>query len=249
MIRIFLYLLVLTSFLACKKNETHLAKITGKQILISDSLQADSSINAYIKPYKENIDKQMDSVLAYSPKSISKTDSKYNTAIGNMMADAVLELANPIFKSRTKRNIDAVILNHGGIRSVLREGPVTMRSAYEIMPFENSIVVVEISGKEVNNMFEYLKRGTAHPIAGMQLILNDAGEIKKATIQGKPIDEHKTYFIATNDYLQQGGDHMDFLKNPVSILPLDYKIRNLLIDYFAKNDTINPVRDDRFIKQ
>jgi len=240
-------LLGLTS--SCINTSQHLSEIEGKQINITDSLSPDAKINAYIKPYKEHIDKQMDSVLAYSPRALSKKDTEYNTAIGNMVADAVMEYANPIFNGRTKFNIDAVLLNFGGIRSTLPEGDITMREAYNIMPFENRVIVLELSGKKVNELFDYLKHGTAHPINGLQLVLNENGDIDKASIHGAPVDTKETYFIATNDYLQNGGDHMDFFKNPVSILDLDYKVRNILIDYFADNDTIAPIADDRFIKR
>lgn len=247
--KIFLCLLAISCLISCKEEPVKLSKITAQQIPISDSIEAKPEITQFIAPYKERIDRQMDSVLAYSPRSISKTDGAFNTAIGNMMADAVWELSNPIFKSRTNKTIDAVILNHGGIRSALGKGDVTMRDAYAIMPFDNSVVVVELTGKKVNELFTYLKWGKAHPIAGMQLVLDKNKEIKIATIGGKPVDTTKTYFIATNDYLQQGGDKMTFLSEPVSMLALDYKIRNLLIDYFSKHDTIAPVRDQRFIMQ
>ena len=101
MTRFFPYLLALTLLSACKKQEASLTEIRGKEITISDSLQANQSINNFIAPYKEHIDKQMDSVLAYAPISLSKTDGEYNTAIGNMLADAVFELEGPIFKQKT----------------------------------------------------------------------------------------------------------------------------------------------------
>ena len=54
--------------------------------------------------------------------------------------------------------------------------------------------------------------------------------------------------MATNDYLYNGGGNMTFFKPNEGLYNLDYKIRNLLIDYFKKVDTINPVIDDRFIQ-
>ncbi|WP_261374509.1 5'-nucleotidase C-terminal domain-containing protein [Dokdonia sp. Hel_I_53] len=190
----------------------------------------------------------MDSILAYAPASYSKKDSKYNTAVGNMMADAIYEIANPVFQKRAGYPFDAVLLNYGGIRSALNKGPVTTRTAYELMPFENEVVVVELSGKQLNEMFKYLKQGVAHPLSGIQFELNGDGSIKKAQIQGRNIVENETYFIATSDYLKNGGDNMTFFSNPISILSLDYKIRNVLIDYFKKKDTIAPTTDNRFTK-
>ena len=246
-----IYTLVLIGFLfvTCKPSQANLKAIQGKQIVVTDSLESNQMVIDYIAPYKKRIDDEMNAVLAYAPQSLSKSDGPYNTAIGNMMADTVLEYGDPVFFKKTGKHIDGVVLNHGGIRSVLRAGDVTMGSAYEIMPFENSIVVVEITSEDVRAMFEYLKTGKAHPISNMQLILNSENELASATLNGNAIEDGKTYFIATNDYLQQGGDGMVFFTNPKSTTILDYKMRSILIDHFTKQDTIAPIRDNRFIKE
>lgn len=235
---------------SCKKAPAHaLEKVQSTTISVDKNTPEDSSIVQFIAPYKTRVDTEMDSTLAYSPKSLSKKDSKYNTAIGNMMADAVFEMANPIFASRTGYPFNAVLLNYGGIRAILPEGDITTRTAYEIMPFDNEVVVVELSGIQMKELFTYLSAGKAHPISNLQLILGEDNVIKEALVQGETLIDNETYFIATSDYLQSGGDNMTFLGKPVSILPLDYKIRNVLIDYFKKEDTIAPVRDRRFIKE
>ena len=76
------------------------ARIEAKQLAVTDSIAADPSIEAFIAPYREHIDKEMDSVLAFAPQDLDKRNGELNTAIGNMMADAVMELAGPIFKER-----------------------------------------------------------------------------------------------------------------------------------------------------
>ena len=164
------------------------------------------------------------------------------------MSDAVYEIANPIYKKRTGRSFDAVLLNYGGIRSSLSQGTITTRTAYEIMPFENELIVLEMTANQIHQMFDYLKSGTAHPFTGMTLQLDNTGAISKAQIQGKDIDTTKTYFIATSDYLKNGGDNMNFFSGSKSELLLDYKIRNVLIDYFKKKDTIAPLVDNRFTR-
>ncbi len=245
-----LFVCSFTICISCKKKENYnTTRIDANIIPIDRSIKEDSSITSFIAPYKASVDKEMDSVLAYAPNSITKKDSKYNTAIGNLMADAVFELANPVFKSRAGYTFNAVLLNYGGIRSPLYKGDVTTRTAYQMMPFENEVVVVELSGIQMKELFAYLANGTAHPISNLQVILNPDGSLKKGLIQGHEIIDNETYFIATSDYLQKGGDNMTFFSKPVSLLPLDYKVRNVLIDYFKKNDTIAPVRDDRFIKE
>ena len=249
MTKYFYLLIAAISLIACKQSQATLAAIQGEQLPITDSIPQNQAVLDYIAPYQQKINSEMSAVLAYAPESLSKDQGPYNTAIGNMMADAVLELSNPIFKERTGHNIDGVLLNHGGIRSTLNAGDVTMRTAFDIMPFENSIIVVELTAEKMKELFNYLKSGKAHPIANMQLILNADNSIASATIAGKPVEEGKTYFIATNDYLRQGGDGMTFFEDPVSEEVLNYKVRSILIDYFKEKDTIAPVRDTRFIKK
>ena len=243
----FTYLFILLYILFFSSCKSHLSKIEGKQIQITDTLIADSEIENFIKPFRDNIQKDLDSVLAYSVDTYSKTDGDFNTAVGNFMADAVYSEANPIFKSRTGKNIDMVLLNHGGIRSIISKGNVSKRTAFELMPFENSIVVVSLKGKQIDSLVNYLRKAKrAHPISKMKLVLNENFEVVEATIKGQKIDPNKIYHVATNDYLYNGGDGMTFLKEHDSLYVLNYKIRNALIDKFKKIDTIKPVIDDRF---
>ena len=243
------FLLYIFIFSSCKARKLDISKIEGIQISITDSLVADPKIEAYIKPYRENIQKDLDSVLAYSADTYTKNDGELNTAIGNFMADAVYDEANPIFKSRTRHDIDIVLLNHGDIRSILSKGNVTKRTAFETMPFENSVVVVALKSNQLDSLIHYLSKSKrAHPISKLKLKLDKDYNVLEAKIKGKTIESNKTYYVATNDYLYNGGDNMSFFKPNDSLYVLNYKIRNALIDNFIKKDTINPVIDDRFIQ-
>ena len=234
-------------FSSCKHQKMQLSKIEGKQIQITDTLATDPELEVFIKPFRDNIQKDLDSVLAYAVDTYSKTDGEFNTALGNFMADAVYDEANPIFNSRTGKNIDMVLLNYGGIRSILSKGHITKRTAFKLMPFENSIVVVALKSAQINQLIDYLSRAKrAHPISNLKLTLDKDFKVVDAKIKGKPIDLNRTYYVATNDYLYNGGDNMSFFKTNDSLYVLNYKIRNALIDHFIKVDTINPVRDDRF---
>jgi 5'-nucleotidase len=246
------YLFILLNifvFSGCKEHEQklHLTKIEGKQIAITDSIEINKEIDAYIKPFRDRIESDLDSVLAYSVDTYSKKDGEFNTAVGNFMADAVYSESNPIFKSRTGKDIDMVLLNYGGIRSILSKGNVSKRTAFGLMPFENSIVIAALKGVQVNQMVNYLAEGKKpHPISGLKIKLGKNSNILEAKINGQNIEEDKTYYVATNDYLYNGGDNMVFFKTNDSLYVLDYKIRNALIDKFMKLDTIKPTIDDRF---
>lgn len=233
---------------SCKENIVP-AEITGKRISIDESIPADTAIANFIKPYADHLNSNLDSILAFNPTDLNKNDGELNTALGNMMADLIMEQVNPIFKSRTGKDIDVVLLNQGGIRSSIREGPVTARTAYNLMPFENEVVIVELKGQKLTEMLKYLENNrTAHPISGIKILMDKNNKITDATIRGEQIDPEKNYFIATSDYLQKGGDNMAFLSDPVNLFGADYKIRNAIIDYFYKVDTLKTQRDDRYTK-
>ncbi|UOB17683.1 5'-nucleotidase C-terminal domain-containing protein [Abyssalbus ytuae] len=245
------FVIFITLFLiySCDKHPDYVSKISGKEIHITDSLKSVDSIENFIKPYRSHINDVLDEALAYSPEALSKSDGELNTAIGNLLADIVMEQTNPVFKSRTGKNIDFVLLNHGGIRSIISKGNITTRTAYQVMPFENKVVVVEITTDKLQEMINYLiKSNRAHPVSGIKIVLNDNNSLQNVLVQGKPIEKDKTYFVATSDYLSNMGDNMTFFSNPVSITETDYLIRNEMIDYFKKTDTIKPIIDDRFIR-
>ena len=62
------------------------------------------------------------------------------------------------------------------------------------------------------------------------------------------ININKKYYVATTDYLLDGGDKMYFLAETTKTIDINYKMRDVLIDYFKKNDTIKLATDNRFIR-
>lgn len=232
---------------ACKQEMHSLQKLKASKIAVDTSFVAIDSITEFTAPYRKRINLVLDSALAYTPITISKIDGKYNTTAGNLMADIIREQAEPIFKARSGNSIDFVLVNHGGIRSLISPGKVSARTAYQVMPFENTIVVVTLSGKSVAALVDFLiKSERAHPISGIQVIINKDGSLKEVNINGEPLNQKRNYAIATSNYLVSGGDDMLFFKNALSTTDTDYLIRNAMIDYFKKVDTLRVAIDDRY---
>lgn len=248
-IKHFVAFITVSLFLSCKTEPSSLVKIEGSLIPINQEIATADSIEAYVRPYRNRVHEVLDSTLAYAPFVITKNDGIYNSSEGNLLADILLQEATHIFKLRTGNNIDFALLNYGGIRSVISKGNVTARTAYEVMPFENMIVVAELKGKAVRELVTYaINSKRPQPISGIQILLDSNGSLKSVTIQEKPFDENASYFVATIDYLLDGGGNMDFLKDPLSVTDLDYRYRNAMITYFKNNDTIKASVDDRFMK-
>ena len=243
---LFITIILLT---ACAQSPPQLSSIKGEQLPVNSEITSNDSIEAYITPYRDRINSVLDSVLAYAPKDLVKTDGVLNSSEGNLMADILMEQSQPIFKLRTGHEVDIALLNFGGMRNVISAGSVTARTAFEVMPFENYIVVLELPGTAIREMVNYLiTSDRPQPFSGMKIVLNAQGSLQSVNIQGKPFDENKTYYLATIDYLLQGGDNMDFLRSSKSVTELDYLLRNAMIDYFKKVDTLAAKVDDRFIQ-
>ena len=243
-IKIFILILVV---LSCKEVNYKQKNQFG-QIKIDNNFDSSKEIKKIIAPYKKIVDDSLNQILCYSKKSYSKFEGHFNTAIGNMMADATFELVAPIFKEKYNIDIDIVLLNYGGIRSSLPMGKITTENAYEIMPFENKIIAVKMKYDIFNKLIRYLIIDQkAHPISGMKIEISKNNELNNLLVQNQQIDKEKNYYVATSDYLYKGGDNMSFFSESDSVYTTNYKIRDILIDFFKKSDTVNLSSDNRFI--
>lgn len=245
-INLFIFLFISS----CAPKNLVLTKIEGKQIAIDSTYISDTAIDSYIAPYKKQLDSEMYKILAYSPVELTRERSESETPLGNFLADLSFRRANSVFNGRTGKNIDFVLLNIGGVRASIAKGDVTVKNAYEVMPFENSLIVAELTYDKIEELLTYYALSdNPHPISHqLKLVLKDK-TIESALLNGKVFEPNKTYFVLTNDYLINGGDNMVFFLNPVSTHHLDYKIRNALLDELQDIDTIAASLDGRVVKK
>ncbi len=244
----FVLLLTFLTSISCAEKKYIVTKIEGKQLSVSETYTLTTDIEEFVKPYRENIDKDLNTILAYSPNTLDKS-GVWQSTIGNLQADITLEAANRIFESRTGKKVDICLLNNGGIRSIISKGNITTRTGFELMPFENNLVVTELKGSTILEMVKYfIHEKKPHPLAGLTFrIVN--GNPEQIKIGSKNLDLNKIYYVATNDYLYNGGDRMNFFSQSINLYDLDYKIRNVWIDYFKKTDTIPLINDIRIFTE
>ena len=247
-----LFVIFLTFFFvaSCSKQYYNVTKIEGKRIPVTEKENQVPEIENFIKPYREHINSDLDSILAYCPETLDKSTGKWQTTIGNLMADVTLNRGNLVFQSREKKNIDICLLNSGGIRSILPKGNVTARTAFEIMPFENSLVVIALKGDQIIEMVDFfIAEKKSHPLSGITFTIEKNKVAKNILVQGKPVQKETVYYVGTNDYLSNGGDNMNFFKKGIQKFDLQYKLRNILIDYFKEVDTIPVIKDIRITEE
>ncbi len=233
-------------FLGCEKKTLSLVKITAKTIEIDSSINKSLKYSQIIKPYKNKMIKEINTIISYAPKDINRYDGEMQSSLGNLLADLCLRRANLIFNKKTNKNIDFSMFNYGGIRAGISKGEVTNKNSFELMPFENSLVILEMSGEKIKQLISYfIKNKKAHPLSkSIKLIINkdDSYELR---VNDQEFNSERNYFVLTSDYLQSGGDKMNFFKNPISLFKTDYKMRHAIQDEFKSLDTLKAQIDNR----
>lgn len=242
----FYFLIVL--FTACSSPKFRVSKIAASAYKIEQEYPSNAKIDSFIKPYHDKIDADLNKVLAFAPQTLDKK-GEWQTTIGNLIATLTLDKSNSVFEQRTHHKIDFCILNSGGIRSIIPKGEVTLKTAYEIQPFENSAVVLELKGDVVLEIINYIiKEKKPHPVAGISFTIDRNNQPQNILIQDKIFDVNQNYYVVTSDYLSNGGDRMDFFSKRTNEFNLDYKLRNMIIDYFTEVDSLPVLRDIRISK-
>ena len=230
-LKLFVIFLTLICVSSCSNQKYYITKIEGKKVPITNTNSQVAAIENFVAPYREHINKDLDNVLAICPETLDKSSGKWQTKIGNLMADVTLQYGTKAFQLRDKKSIDICLLNSGGIRSILPKGNVTARTAFEIMPFENSLVVIALKGEQIIEMVNFfIAEKKPHPLAGITFTIDKNKLAKNIEIQGKPVQNETIYYVGTNDYLANGGDNMNFFKKGIQKFDLEYKFLNTFFE-------------------
>lgn len=191
---------------------------------VSTEVAENPNFKSFVTPYKIKLEAEMNTVIGQTKEAILKTGTG-ETPIGNLVADLQKEYAEEHFGY----SIDISIINNGGIRNTLPQGNITLGNIFEISPFDNYLYVLELSAEQVVSLAEFAVHRKFLGINGL-FIESQNGELTKLLVNGKPVEEGKTYFLAVNDYLANGGDGMDILSDLPRKEQSTVLLRELLID-------------------
>jgi 2',3'-cyclic-nucleotide 2'-phosphodiesterase (5'-nucleotidase family) len=196
----------------------------GQHIPVDEQVSPHPELDSFIQTYKVKLDAEMNTVIGETTEVISK-DGSGETALGNLIADYQKEFA----EKELGILIDISIMNNGGMRNNLPKGPITLGNIYELSPFDNYLHVLELKEEDVRTLASFAANRKALGISGMTIIAKD-GEVIEITVNGKPLLPEKTYLLAVNDYLADGGNGMEFLLKLPRKYKTDFLLREILID-------------------
>ena len=227
-------------------------KVESKNVVITNELEGntDNKIEQLVKPYRDSMSVTMNEVLNVS--EVEMTTGIPEGNLGNFVADLVYDIG----RENYKQNIDFVLLNNGGLRTSLPKGEITRKKIYELMPFENELVVLTLSMEKTKELFEFVAQKTDTNLSvkkgvplSKQVKLVVQNQKPKEVMIGEVGLVQKEYKVLTSDYLAGGGDNMNFFLDPIKTEKLGLKLRDAIIEKIVKErqkgNTLNAKKDNR----
>lgn len=227
MLRNFFSIFVFVVF-AVSCSNTHQATSTSllyKDYRIEKEAKKAPSVEKMLQPYTVSLNATMDKVIGFSNNGLSARQPE--SGLGNFMADCMRIMAEKKFNKK----IDAGFMNQFGIRSNIPKGNITVGKIFEIMPFDNLVVLQEVKGSVLHQFLDMIAGYGGWPMSGVTMGIKEKKAIN-IMINGSPLNENATYTIANSDYVAGGGDNTDMLRG-IPQQNKGYLFRDALMEYVS----------------
>ncbi len=209
---------------ACSSFSPHFWKSTttpvdadGKSVVIIDSI---------VRPYRDSISEDMNTILGYSPMNLVK--DRPCSPMNNWAADALFRHQTAKFPD--KENV-MVLINVGGLRGAINQGPITKGELFSFMPFDNEVVWVKLPNSALQDIQRYIIASGGEPIA------NAIMENGNLSINNRK--DHIDYFwVITSDYLMNGGDRMNFFQQKLDVFYPGDLLRDAYLEQVQSEKTL-----------
>ncbi len=217
-------------------------------VFMSENLPEDPFAKILVDKYMSAMDEKLNDVVAETTVDLDGERSTVRlkeSNLANIIADSLIALTGA----------DVAIQNGGGVRASIETGDISIKDIYTVLPFDNTVVVVEATGKTI---WETLEHGVSwYPaagggflqVAGMTYTFDASKEVgsrvTSVLINGEPIDMEKTYKLAANDFLTGGGDKYTMLATCKEVLRTKHFLRDSFREYIEEMGTIAPEVEGR----
>ncbi|MBN2617810.1 MAG: 5'-nucleotidase C-terminal domain-containing protein [Spirochaetales bacterium] len=222
--------------------------VKNKEGFVGTEYKEDQVLLGKLAPFNEKVTAVLSEVIGTATDVfLNDNTRKEETAIGDIVSDS-----QEWFMEKMGMDVDFAFQNGGGIRATLPAGTIQKQTVYEILPFDNSIAVITLTGNDVIALFDKaatnIGAGSMPQVSkGVKVTINaETKKVEKLTIDGKPVDPVKNYKIATNSYLAAGGDGYSVFKNGTNYYDSSLMQRDAFIDYVIfLGGKISPKTDGR----
>ena len=221
------YAVILICVVSCKLKKV--SDYSSVSYSVTDTSFVSNDLDSMIQPYKVEMDSKMNKVIGHSTNDLTKFEPE--SPLGNFVADVVFE-AGFNYGIQNKLGLTSTnslcLINFGGLRAPINKGYITISNIYELMPFDNEIVIVKLTPMQVKLMLTYLFTKHGQPISNAMALL--ASDKNKLDIGEESYDFESDIYVVTSDYLAKGGDKMNFFKSS-KMIQTGVLMRDALLDY------------------
>jgi 2',3'-cyclic-nucleotide 2'-phosphodiesterase (5'-nucleotidase family) len=221
---------------------------------VDSSVADDPDVTKIVAPYAEKV-RELSKVIGRLEGELKKGRVGAGS-LGNFVTDGIRAQA----QTKLGKPVALTIMNAGGLRkNEISAGELRASDIFELLPFENAVVAVEVTGVQLAKVLEIVTRD-AQAGARIQYKWNDrdrpefvSGKLIDATGKEQEIDPQKIYTVVTIDYLLRlGGGAYAILNEAKSTTPLNITVRDTIMNYVkaetAAGRPIRSVLDDRFVQ-
>lgn len=209
-------------FSSCKQK-MHYTITNKKNYPVTSALPSDSSILTFYKPYKKQIDSQMNFVIGIA--EIDITAAKPEGSLNTLLIDAMAYTAR-----KKSISFDIVHNNYKSLRVPISKGEIRRSKVFELMPFENLLVTVKMNGGQVKQLLDYIAEQGGDPLGGASFTIVE-GKAQNISLNDKPLNPTSVYTILTGDYVANGGDGASIYLEATDRKEYPIKVRDALLEY------------------
>ncbi len=164
--------------------------------------------------------------------SISETEmikNKPESGLTNFLSDLLLEEGQKEAEKKDLKIHPVVsFFNYGGIRTSLPKGEITVGKIFELMPFENEMVYIQLTGDQLQQFCDIVAQNGGDGIGGVRFVISN-GRAKNVLVIGQKLEPEKKYWLVTNDYSANGGDDLAVFTQRSELMGSGKKIRDVII--------------------
>jgi 5'-nucleotidase / UDP-sugar diphosphatase len=215
-------------------NGKTIESMTSRMIPVR-GVDKDPEIQAIIAPYEGQLAARLTERIGEATDYIAKSETQ-ESPLNNMIADAIRDFAGT----------QIAFHNVGGIRAPLRKGPITKGDMFEVLPFQNTVVKMRLTGAQLKQLLG--RRVIA--VSGMRISWDTTRDytdrLVSATLaNGQPIQDTTRYTIATNDFMAAGGDGLAELTQGTAIEDTGTLLRDAVTSYLKRYPVVSNATDGR----
>lgn len=214
----------------------------------TDAIAPDPAVQAIVDGYQAQLGEELGKTVGEAATSILRGSTRgVESEMGNFVTDSMRDYIE---------GVDFAFTNAGGLRSDIDAGPITLEEVYAVLPFNNTLVTMDLTGAQVRQVLEegaFSQYGTVQ-VSGLKWSYDaDApfgARVTSVTLpDGTPLDPAETYRVATNNFMATGGDQFTTFTAGTGTVDTGINLVDTVVHYLEHHSPVDPQVEGRLTVQ